>query len=550
MADDISFPQIDPTHFDLIVVGTGLPESVIAAASSAAGKSVLHLDPNSFYGGNFSSFALDDFAPFLELAQRGGDDSYSTRLPSDDVDMDYIDVGLKSQSLYSDIEISVQGSSEDLGPSRKFSLDLSGPRALYCNDSAVNLLLKSGASHHVEFKSIDTSFIYGSNGKLSPVPDSRSAIFKDKSLSLVEKNQLMRFFKLVQEHIGFNETTQEEQKRISDEDLESPFMDFLTKQRLPPKIKSIILYAIAMADYDQESPEHRKNLVKTKDGIESLALYHSSVGRFANVPGALIYPIYGQGELPQAFCRAAAVKGALYVLRMPVSAVLLDKESKKYKGLSLSSGQKVFSNQLVTGPSFTLTLPSDLDFKKEMSEESIVRDVKGQVARAVCITRGSIISGLSNLLVVCPPRSLYPKQVTSVRVLQLSSNVAACPSSLYVLYLSVLCDDAAQGKESLHAAVNALLICSTSERRENSAVLQHETIEEGTPTLLWSAMYIQQLTKVSSDDISFCPMPDGKLDYRDIMESTEKLFRKIYPDEEFLPETSSPENMADEMESE
>lgn len=35
--------------------------------------------------------------------------------------------------------------------------------------------------------------------------------------------------------------------------------------------------------------------------------------RFSNANGAIIYPIYGQGELPQAFCRRAAVKGCIYV---------------------------------------------------------------------------------------------------------------------------------------------------------------------------------------------------------------------------------------------
>ncbi|XP_026445865.1 uncharacterized protein LOC113346615 isoform X1 [Papaver somniferum] len=56
----------------------------------------------------------------------------------------------------------------------------------------------------------------------------------------------------------------------------------------------MILCAIAMAAYDQEKPELCKNLIKTKDGIASLALFHSLVG--------------SQGELPQAFHRCAAVK--------------------------------------------------------------------------------------------------------------------------------------------------------------------------------------------------------------------------------------------------
>jgi hypothetical protein len=84
------------------------------------------------------------------------------------------------------------------------------------------------------------------------VPDSRAAIFKDKSLTLMEKNQLMRFFKLVQGHLdatvaaGFsgndgigNGNDEEEGKtKISDEDLERPFVEYLSKMRLPPKIRS------------------------------------------------------------------------------------------------------------------------------------------------------------------------------------------------------------------------------------------------------------------------------------------------------------------------
>ncbi|KAH1218863.1 Rab escort protein 1 [Glycine max] len=50
---------------------------------------------------------------------------------------------------------------------------------------------------YLEFKGIDESFIYEANTGLSNVPDSRGAIFRDKMLSLKEKNQLMRFFKLV-----------------------------------------------------------------------------------------------------------------------------------------------------------------------------------------------------------------------------------------------------------------------------------------------------------------------------------------------------------------
>lgn len=48
---------------------------------------------------------------------------------------------------------------------------------------------------------------------------------------------------------------------------------------------------------------------------------------------------YGAGELPQAFCRAAAVAGATYVLRAGVEALLLGKESQNCRGIKLKNGQ-------------------------------------------------------------------------------------------------------------------------------------------------------------------------------------------------------------------
>ncbi|KHN12789.1 Trimethylguanosine synthase [Glycine soja] len=55
-----------------------------------------------------------------------------------------------------------------------------------------------GAAQYLEFKGIDESFVYEANAGLVNVLDSREMIFRDKKLSLEEKNQLIRFFKLVQ----------------------------------------------------------------------------------------------------------------------------------------------------------------------------------------------------------------------------------------------------------------------------------------------------------------------------------------------------------------
>ena len=85
--------------------------------------------------------------------------------------------------------------------SRKFNVDLCKPRVLFYADKSMDLVLKSGPNQYIEFKGVDASFVYNEDGKLTSVPDSRAAIFKDKSLGLTKKNQLMRFFKLVQQHL-------------------------------------------------------------------------------------------------------------------------------------------------------------------------------------------------------------------------------------------------------------------------------------------------------------------------------------------------------------
>uniref|UniRef100_A0A803MRQ0 Rab proteins geranylgeranyltransferase component n=1 Tax=Chenopodium quinoa TaxID=63459 RepID=A0A803MRQ0_CHEQI len=486
---------------------------------------------------------------------------------------EYDVVSLSSKSLYSDVEIPPFPA--ELGDCiRRFCFDVSGPRVLFCADSAIDLLLKSGVNNYLEFKGVDASLIYDGEKKgFSSVPGSRAAIFKDKSLSLIEKRTLMEFFKLVQKHMGG-----ESEDVISEEDLESPFIDFLNKFRLNnnplnQKIKWIILYAIALADYDQENLEVCKDLLKTKDGINRLALYHSSIGRFPNAPGAMLYPMYGQGELPQAFCRRAAVKGCIYVLRMPVTALLADKGSGLYKGVRLASGQDILSQQLLIDPQFvvpqalTLSKPDGL---QGSSQNFIPRGIK-KVARGICITRTSLKSDASNLAIVYPPRSLYAEQATSVRVLQLGSNSAVCPVGMFVLHLSALCDDASQGKKILNAAINTLFEQPTSgssklkapEIPEDKLVDQSAVTEEEKPALVWTALYVQEITEAvwwdafvqmvdvrpsiwpteeSVSTISSSPSPDGNLSYNNLIDTTKKMFEQMFNGEEYFPEEASPED--------
>ncbi|KAI4327836.1 hypothetical protein L6164_020254 [Bauhinia variegata] len=149
-AEASSYPPIDPVNFELIIVGTGLSESVIAAAASAAGKTVLHLDSNPFYGSHFASLSLDDLTSFLNShsvlpnpAASLSTTTASTTLNDQNDDSNLVAVDLIQLPVYSDVEIFSRASENGnslLENSRKFHLDLGGPRALFCADKFIDYL--------------------------------------------------------------------------------------------------------------------------------------------------------------------------------------------------------------------------------------------------------------------------------------------------------------------------------------------------------------------------------------------------------------------------
>ena len=58
-----------PSEYDVIIIGTGLTESIVAAACARSGKIVLHLDPNQYYGSAWASFNFDQFSKWIQTNQ-------------------------------------------------------------------------------------------------------------------------------------------------------------------------------------------------------------------------------------------------------------------------------------------------------------------------------------------------------------------------------------------------------------------------------------------------------------------------------------------------
>lgn len=56
-------------QFEVVIIGTGLAESILSAACSRIGKTVLHLDSNSFYGESWGSFSFEQLVEWLRFGK-------------------------------------------------------------------------------------------------------------------------------------------------------------------------------------------------------------------------------------------------------------------------------------------------------------------------------------------------------------------------------------------------------------------------------------------------------------------------------------------------
>ena len=93
-----------------------------------------------------------------------------------------------------------------------------------------------------------------------------------------------------------------------------------------------------------------------------------------------IYPLYGLGELPQAFARLSAIYGGTYMLDKPIDEIVTDADGK-FVGVR-SGNETVKAKQVVGDPSY-FGAGKAAEGKQRVLEE-------GKVIRAICILKHPI----------------------------------------------------------------------------------------------------------------------------------------------------------------
>ncbi|KAL2720874.1 rab proteins geranylgeranyltransferase component A 1 [Vespula squamosa] len=566
MEDDL------PTEYDVVVVGTGMTESIVAAAASRIGKKVLHLDSNEYYGGLWATFNFDGLQKWIEDLKTAKNNTRDTK-----VDLEDGQIFLKASDQYSAVEnieetwyisndadlpvlSSKDTQTDGIGDSasnegtektdedntekkeivkhwsidrikkeyRRFNIDLA-PKLLFARGKLVELLISSNIARYAEFRAVSRVATY-MDGKLTQVPCSRADVFANKTVSVVEKRMLMQLLTSCMEQgadspefDGFRDKT---------------FLEYLNTKNLTPIVQHYVVQAIAMVT-DKTS---------CRDGVNRTKHFLNSLGRYGNTP--FLWPMYGSGELPQCFCRLCAVFGGVYCLKRQLDGVVI----KEDKCEAIITGkQRLALEHLVVG-------------QGHLPPEIVAFEGEQQISRGIFITDRSIMQGeKENLtLLYYPPEEPGQEPVT---LIELGPSTNACPQGLFMVHMT--CKRTKTAKEDLAYMVKKFLRSEMVEPSlaRNFTDSHTQTVspdkrhlQEGNqqdyepnevdlkPQILWS-LYLNlpasdiKLNDTAPSNIYLCSGPDLELDFDFAVDQAKEIFKSMYPDDDFLPRAPDPEEI-------
>ena len=165
--------------------------------------------------------------------------------------------------------------------------------------------------------------------RLAPIPASKGDLFRDREWSLADKRLLMSLLKRCATELGLttnqgpmhnpNDIPTQFQRPGLDSNAgvfgPGPFAASLAKAGLGQRAADVVRYGMCFEGFP-----FSKDLSGEEARVR-MRSYLGSLGRFGNGDVPFLASMYGVGELPQAFCRAAAVRGAVQMLRTGVAGV-------------------------------------------------------------------------------------------------------------------------------------------------------------------------------------------------------------------------------------
>jgi len=378
-------------EYDVIVCGTGLKECILSGLLSVHGKKVLHLDRNSYYGGDCASLNITN----LWEKFRSG-----TAPP------------------------------KELGANRDWNVDLI-PKFIMASGDLVKILLKTKVSRYLEWKSCEGSYVYQfqESGWISKekfihkVPTTAQDGLKSPLMGVLEKPRFIQFANFI---MGW-----EDDKPSTHHDIDPKrhaMGQVFEKFNLQPSTIDFIGHAVALHNNDAYLQQ------ACGPTIARIKLYLSSVMQYGGSP--FIYPIYGLGGLPEGFSRLSAIHRGTYMLHKPVDGFVYGDDGKV---CGVRSGEEVAKCKMV------ICDPSYVEGSKKYA-------VSGKIIRAICIL-GAPIPDTKNkngdpalsCQIIIPQKQLQRQNDVYIMMVSWAHSIAA--KDKYVAIVSTVVETADPLKE-------------------------------------------------------------------------------------------------------
>ncbi|ODQ64147.1 FAD/NAD(P)-binding domain-containing protein [Nadsonia fulvescens var. elongata DSM 6958] len=409
--------------YDVMICGTGLPESILAAALAWQGSTVLHIDANPYYG---------DYNAILNT------DSIQTWVNT--VNNEPKAHKLGPHGTFCDAQLYIPRPLV----SRHYLIDLT-PKIIFAKSDLLALLLKSRVSTYLEFKALGTFHTF-ENDCFEKVPGTKEDIFTDQSLSLLTKRALMKFMKFVIDW--------EPQYSLWGPYRKRPIRDFLREAFKLPEAQIVeIGHTIGLCSTLQ---------VPTMVGLARIKRYLASLEVYGNFP--VLYSMYGSaGEISQGFCRSAAVAGATYKLQCGLSSLSASKQSDNDNDVisaTLTDGTQVkITEKIVASPT---NLPATVGTTSAPTQP---------ISRLVAIVGKSCEEWFAPqetaAIVVFPVDSLATHNTHAVQCLVMGSGSGTCPEGQAIWYLASSCPDTIRARADLDEALKKLEMSILRESMDN-----------------------------------------------------------------------------------
>eukprot|EP00756_Hemistasia_phaeocysticola_P014953 Hpha_TRINITY_DN15374_c1_g5::TRINITY_DN15374_c1_g5_i1::g.90668::m.90668/K17255/GDI1_2; Rab GDP dissociation inhibitor len=367
-------------EYDAIVCGTGLTECVLSGLLSISGHKVLHVDRNPYYGGESASLNLQQL-----FANYGKGEPAAA-----------------------------------FGKSHLYNVD-QVPKFLLADGELVKILRSTVVNRYqMEFMLCEGSFVY-KGGKIHKVPCTEREALGSPLMGMLEKRRAAKFFAWAQDY-----------------DPKEP----KTWGKLQPQtqtMKEVFAY-FGLGKDTIEFIGHALALEETEDYLDKTAqptlqkiqLYENSLSLYSGgTVSPFVYPIYGLGELPQAFARLAAVHGGTYMLHTPLEEITFD-SAGQFSGITIGkdaqpdvAGRTAKAKFVVGDPSY---------FPERCGKI-------GQVVRTILLMDHPIeATKTQSCQIIIPHTQCKPPRRHDIFLIQLSEVHKVVPANMYVAIISTVAE--------------------------------------------------------------------------------------------------------------